>query len=127
MTAKDYQQKGMFSIFLSFFKPHRGLFFLDMVCALFSCVANLAFPYATRFSLQSLLPVNKFGAFFAVMGILALAYLISALCNYVITYLGHLMGVRIEADMRTDVLTHIQTLSFSFFDKNARSAHGMDE
>ena len=114
---KDFK-KNPVRIFASYYKPHMRLFLIDMVCALFSCVANLAFPYATRFSLQSLLPVNKFGAFFAVMGILALAYLISALCNYVITYLGHLMGVRIEADMRTDVLTHIQTLSFSFFDKN---------
>ena len=41
MTTKDYQQKGMFSIFLSFFKPHRGLFFLDMVCALFVALAQV--------------------------------------------------------------------------------------
>lgn len=114
---KDFK-KHPFLTFASYYKPHRRLFYIDMACALFSCAANLAFPYATRYSLQTLLPVNKFGAFFAVMGILALAYLLSALCNYVITYLGHLMGVRIEADMRTDVLTHIQTLSFSFFDKN---------
>ena len=40
MTTKDYQQKGMFSIFLSFFKPHRGLFFLDMVCALFVALVD---------------------------------------------------------------------------------------
>ncbi len=114
---KDFK-KHPFLTFASYYKPHRRLFYIDMACALFSCTANLAFPYATRYSLQTLLPDNKFGAFFAVMGILALAYLLSALCNYVITYLGHLMGVRIEADMRTDVLTHIQTLSFSFFDKN---------
>ena len=44
MTTKDYQQKGMFSIFLSFFKPHRGLFFLDMVCALFVALVDLAYP-----------------------------------------------------------------------------------
>ena len=44
MTTKDYQQKGMFSIFLSFFKPHRGLFFLDMVCALFVALVDLSYP-----------------------------------------------------------------------------------
>lgn len=114
---KDFKKNPLRS-FLAYYKPHRRLFYIDMICALFSCFADLAFPYATRLSLQTLLPDNKFAAFFAVMGILALAYLISALCNYVITYLGHLMGVRIEADMRTDILTHIQTLSFSFFDKN---------
>ena len=94
------------------------LFMLDMLCALVACFADLLFPYITRYSLQSLLPQNMFTAFFVIMGALVLAYVITAVCNYIITYLGHTMGVRVEADMRTDILSHIQTLSFSFFDKN---------
>ncbi len=114
---KDFT-KHPIRIFFSYYKPHRKLFFLDMLCALLACFADLLFPYITRFSLQELLPENRYAAFFAVMGALVLAYLLTALFNYIITYLGHIMGVRIEADMRTDILSHIQTLSFSFFDKN---------
>ena len=114
---KDFQKHPV-RVFFSYYKPHMRLFLLDMVCALIACFADLLFPYITRYSLQNLLPVNLFGAFFAIMSALLLAYVITALCNYIITYLGHTMGVRVEADMRTDILTHIQTLSFSFFDKN---------
>ena len=114
---KDFH-KNPLRVFASYYKPHRGLFALDMLCALAACLADLAFPYATRHALNSMLPNRLFALFFTVMAIMAGAYVIKALCKYIITYLGHLMGVRIEADMRTDLLTHIQGLSFSFFDKN---------
>jgi ATP-binding cassette subfamily B protein len=114
---KDFH-KSPLRVFLSYYRPHRKLFFLDMVCALVACFADLAFPYATRYSLNTILPNGLYKTFFLLMGAMVLAYGLKALCNFIITYLGHLMGVRIEADMRTDILTHIQTLSFSFFDKN---------
>ena len=68
MTTKDYQQKGMFSIFLSFFKPHRGLFFLDMVCALFVALVDLAYPVISRKAINTLLPNLQYKTFFIVMG-----------------------------------------------------------
>ncbi len=114
---RDFHQSPL-RVFASYYKPHWKLFALDMACALAACLADLAFPYATRYTLNTMLPNRLFGLFFTVMGIMAAAYVLKALCKYTITYLGHLMGVRIEADMRTDILTHIQTLSFSFFDKN---------
>ncbi len=117
MPQKDFTAHPL-RVFASYYKPHIRLFALDMFCALVACAADLIFPYATRYTLNSLLPDKLFGLFFAVMAILAGAYVLKAVCKYVITYLGHLMGTRIEADMRTDILTHIQTLSFSFFDRN---------
>ena len=69
MTTKDYQQKGMFSIFLSFFKPHRGLFFLDMVCALFVALVDLAYPVISRKAINTLLPNLQYKTFFLVMRI----------------------------------------------------------
>ena len=117
MKQKDFSAHPL-KLFASYYKPHIRLFALDMFCALVACVADLIFPYATRYTLNTLLPDRLFGLFFAVMAILAGAYIVKAVCKYVITYLGHLMGVRIEADMRTDILTHIQTLSFSYFDHN---------
>jgi ATP-binding cassette subfamily B protein len=114
---KDFHKHPL-QVFISYYRPHWKLFFLDMVCALVACFADLAFPYATRYSLNTVLPNGLYKLFFLLMGIMVAAYVLKAVCNFIITYLGHLMGVRIEADMRTDILTHIQSLSFSFFDKN---------
>ena len=114
---KDFS-RGYLPLFASYYKPHLKLFLLDMVCALCIALVDLAFPYLSRYALNELIPVNLFRAFFAVMVILVLAYLLRALMNYTVTYLGHMMGVRIEADMRRDVFAHMQEMSFSFFDKN---------
>ena len=116
----DHQkfQKSHVSIFLSYYKPHLHLFLLDMACALGIALIDLAFPYVSRLSMQQLLPANLFGAFFAVMGCLLAAYLLRAGMYYIVTYLGHMMGVLIEADIRRDLFGHMQDLSFSFYDKN---------
>ena len=111
-------QRSHVSIFLSYYKPHLHLFVLDMACALGIALIDLAFPYVSRLSMQDLLPQNLFGAFFAVMACLLLAYLLRAGMYYVVTYLGHMMGVLIEADIRRDLFGHMQNLSFSFYDKN---------
>ena len=124
MTTKDYQQKGMFSIFLSFFKPHRGLFFLDMVCALFVALVDLAYPVISRKAINTLLPNLQYKTFFIVMGIVVLAYVVRSLLYYVITYWGHTFGIRVEADVREALFTHMQTLGFDFYDRN-RTGHLM--
>ena len=111
-------QRGYVSIFLSYYKPHLRLFALDMCCILGVAVVDLAFPYASRIALNELLPKNLFAAFFSVMGILLLAYVLRAGMIYFVTYYGHMVGVRIEADIRRDLFHHMQTLSFSFYDKN---------
>ena len=56
MTAKDFQKKSLLSIFLSYFKPHLGLFFLDMACALMISLIDLAFPYVSRMCMYDLIP-----------------------------------------------------------------------
>ena len=124
MTTKDYQQKGMFSIFLSFFKPHRGLFFLDMVCALFVALVDLAYPVISRKAINTLLPNLQYKTFFVVMGIVVLAYVIRSLLYYVITSWGHTFGIRVEADIREALFGHMQTLGFDFYDRN-RTGHLM--
>lgn len=111
-------QRSHVSIFLSYYKPHLHLFLLDMACALGIALIDLAFPYVSRLSMQELLPQDLFGAFFAVMACLLVAYLLRAGMYYIVTYLGHMMGVLIEADIRRDLFGHMQNLSFSFYDKN---------
>ena len=107
-----------FRVFMSFFRPHMGLFILDMACALTASVIDLVFPYVSRLSMTELLPNRLFETFFIVMGIMFLAYVLKGVMYYLITVLGHRMGVYIEADMRHAVFNHMQSLSFSFFDRN---------
>ncbi len=107
-----------FGIFLSYYKPHIKLLAIDLLCALLSCFADLAFPLASRSAMQTLLPERLYGTFFAVMAILLVAYLLKAVLSYVVTVVGHRCGVYLEADMREDLFTHLQTMSFRFFDQN---------
>lgn len=111
-------QRGYVPIFLSYYKPHLKLFILDMCCALGIALVDLAFPAASRQALNELLPKNLYAAFFAVMAILLAAYALRSVMYFIVTYWGHMMGVRIEADIRRDLFSHMQDLSFSFYDKN---------
>ncbi len=116
--ASNRFKRGYVPIFLSYYKPHLGLFILDMCCALGIALVDLAFPWASKEAMQQLLPKNMFGAFFAVMAILLVAYALRSVMYFIVTYWGHMMGVRIEADIRRDLFGHMQDLSFSFYDKN---------
>ena len=73
-APKDTFQKGHLSIFLSYYKPHMAIFLLDMACALGICLVDLLFPMASRTALNELLPQGLFTAFFALMAVLAAAY-----------------------------------------------------
>ena len=124
MTTKEFQTRGTLSIFFHYFKAHRRLFALDMTCALLMSLVDLAFPYVSRTCMYDLLPNNLYGTFFAVMGIMLVAYIIRAGLQYIVCYGGHTFGILVEADIRRDLFTHIQTLSFGFYDKN-RTGHLM--
>ena len=123
---KDFKNWGHFRIFISYFRPHMGLFALDMVCALLIALVDLLFPYASRLCLYELIPGNLYGAFFAVVGVIVAAYLLRAVLQYVVVYWGHAFGILVEADIREDLFTHLQTLPVSFFDKN-RTGHLMSQ
>lgn len=114
---KDYTQKPL-KIFMSYIAGHKKLFALDMSCALLVSIIDLVFPYVSRTSMNRLLPGKLFTLFFTVMALMVAAYVVKAGLYYIITVLGHRMGVLIEADMRRDVFNHMQDLSCSFYDKN---------
>ena len=124
MTTSDFQRKRPLGIFLSYFRPHIWLFVLDMTCALLIALIDLAFPYISRMCMYDLIPESKYQAFFAVIGILLIAYVIRSVLQYVVCYWGHTFGVLVEADIRRDLFSHLQTLSFGFYDKN-RTGHLM--
>ena len=117
-NQKDFKDRGYLRIFASYYKPHWKLFLLDMVCALLICTVDLLFPMVSREAMQNLLPNQLFATFFIVMAALALAYVLKGVFYFIVTYWGHLLGVRMEADIRRDLFSHMQDLSFSFYDKN---------
>ena len=88
MTTKDFQRKSRMGIFLSYFRPHRALFLLDMCCAFFISLVDLAFPLVSRTAMYDLLPNRAFQAFFVLMAIVVAAFVIRSLLYYVVTYWG---------------------------------------
>ena len=117
MQKIDFRQNGL-RVFLSYFKPHWKLFTLDMICAIGISVIDLIFPILSRTAMQRLLPNKLFTTFFLFTAIMLLSYLLKGALYYVITVIGHGVGVLVEADMRRDAFTHLQDLSFSFYDHN---------
>ena len=118
MNRKIDFSRSKLSVFAAYLYPHRRAFALDMVLSLTVALVDLVFPYIARYSMNAMLPQRLFSSFFTVMALLFGAYLLRAWFQYLITIVGHRMGTLVEADMRRDVFTHMQSLSFSFFDRN---------
>ena len=117
MNVKASDPKaGKLQIFASYIYPHRKLFAIDMTLSVMIALTDLVFPYVSRWSMHHLLPEKMFQAFFAVMAVIFIAYMLKAFFQYKVTVIGHGMGTLVEADMRQDIFTHMQELSFSFFD-----------
>ena len=113
----DYHDKPL-KIFAAYVLAHKGLFAIDMLCALAASAIDLVFPYVSRSAMTTLLPQKLYRTFFVVMAILVAAYLGKSVFYYLITVVGHRMGVLTESDMRRDIFTHMQDLSCSFYDRN---------
>ncbi len=113
----NYHDKPL-KIFMAYVLAHRGLFAIDMVCALAVAAIDLVFPWVSRTAMNTLLPQKLFTTFFTVMAVMVAAYFLKSVLYYVITVVGHRMGVLTESDMRRDIFTHMQDLSCSFYDKN---------
>ena len=98
MTTEQYRTRSGLSIFLSFFSPHRGLFFLDLACALVVALIDLAYPIVSRYAMRTLLPQNAYRAFFTVMLVVVAAYALRALlylCHHLLgPYVRHPRGGR---------------------------------
>ena len=110
-----------FKRFLQYYKPYKGIFFMDLFCALIMCVVDLSFPlilsYCTgKFFLKSSNEILK-GVLFLGIGLLIM-YVIRALCRYYVSCQGHVMGANMESDMRQDLFNQYQRLSFSYYDKH---------
>ena len=118
MKEKIDFNRSKLSVFAAYIRPHKAAFAVDMGLSVAVALVDLIFPLVSRRSMQALLPQGLFRAFFSVMSIVFLAYLLRAWFMYLVTVIGHRMGTMVEADMRRDVFMHMQDLSYSFFDRN---------
>jgi len=118
MTTKEFQKKRPLAIFLSYFKNHKGLFAVDMLCALAIAGIDLLFPLVTRSALYDMLPNQMYKTFFIIMVAVVGCYVLRSLLQYTVAYYGHTFGIRVEADIRRDLFRHMQELSFDFYDRN---------
>ncbi|NMA55627.1 MAG: ABC transporter ATP-binding protein [Firmicutes bacterium] len=116
MSKRDYT-KNKLIIFMSFYRDHLGIFLLDLFCALMMATIDLAFPLLSRYALNTLLPKGMFSFFFVLVASLIVMFIFRSIFSYIVTYVGHNLGVLIEADMRREVFSHLQTLSFNFYDQ----------
>ena len=107
----------MFKKFVSYYAPHRRLFFGDMTCSLLVAVCNMFFPLITRNIINVYVPQRNMRLLLTWAAVLLALYVFKACLGYFIQYYGHMMGVRIQVDMRRDAFRHLQRLPFSFYDK----------
>ncbi len=108
----------MLKRFFAYYRPHLGIFILDMLASLVVALVGIFYPMVTRTMLNDLIP-NKNYRMVVLFGIvLLLLYLVRMLLNYFIQYYGHVMGVRMQAEMRSDMFEHLEKLPFKYFDNN---------
>lgn len=112
----------MIKRFVKYYAPHKRLFFADMVCALVLAVCDLVYPEITRKMLNTYIPDGKLKMLLVLAAVLLSVYVLKMLLNYFVQYYGHIVGVRMQADMRRDVFSHLQQLPLTYFDKNKTGA-----
>ncbi|MCM3002037.1 ABC transporter ATP-binding protein [Paenibacillus cellulositrophicus] len=108
--------------FFAYYKPYKGLFILDFVCAVFAGLLELAFPLAVSHFIDNLLPSKDWAIIVVACLALLAIYGLNMVLQYIVTYWGHMLGINIETDMRKKLFDHIQKLSFRFFD-NHKTGH----
>ena len=114
MLGVDYLIKK----FISYYKPHKTLFFIDMFFAFLISLADLIFPIFTRNMINEIIPEGRMDLLLKWTVVMIFLFFLRFVSFYIVSYWGHLLGVRIEYDMRKDVFTHLQTLPFSYYDDN---------
>ena len=112
------KKKGLIKRFVRYYKPHKKLFVIDMACAFLISVFNLVYPYITKEIINNYVPNKLLYYLLAGAGLLLGLYAIKAALNFVLQYWGHLVGTRMQADMRRELFGHLQKLPFTYFDNN---------
>lgn len=108
----------MLRSFAHYYKPHWKLFVFDMICALVAAGCDLVYPVVSRNIINTYIPDKNIRLILTWCAALLVIYIIQTIMQYFMQYQGHIVGVRMQADMRRDVFTHLQRLPFSYFDEH---------
>ncbi len=120
MPIKEKRKKEMKMLkrFISYYKPHRKMLLLDMLAAFFISVIGMVYPVVTNNMLNDYIPGKKYQTI-VIAGVTVLAlYIIRMLLRYFVQYYGHVIGVKMQSEMRKDLFNHLQKLPFGFYDNN---------
>lgn len=116
--------EAMIKKFIKYYKPHLGLFILDMFCAFLISGTDLVYPMVTRTLINNVIPDKNIQLIFKIGFFMLILYGIRMLLEYIVGYYGHVLGVKMEYDMRKEMFSHVQDLPFKFFD-NTKTGHIM--
>lgn len=108
----------MLKRFISYYKPHKLMFMLDMIAALLISITGMVYPIVTRTMLNDYIPSANYKAIIIAGAIVLTLYIIRLLLRYFVQYYGHIIGVKMQSQMRKDLFSHLQRLPFSFYDNN---------
>ena len=108
----------MFKKFISYYRNHLGLFILDMIAALLMAGIDLVYPYFTGIFMDDYIPNGKIQSMVIVSLTLLILFIIRLICSHIVNYWGHIMGCKMEFDMRQDLFKKFQSLNFSYYDEN---------
>ncbi len=114
----------MLKRFVSYYKPHKTLFFVDMFFSFLISVFDLIFPIFTRNMINVVIPNGQMNLLFKWSVFMIVLFVFRYISSYIVAYWGHILGVRIEQAMREDIFAHLQTLPFSYYD-NTKTGHIM--
>ena len=107
----------MIKRFIAYYKPHRVLFIIDMLCSVIIALCDLIYPIIAKNIINVYVPARALNAILYAALLLTFIYLLKYALNYYVCYWGHVVGVRMQADMRRDLFAHLGKLPFSFFDE----------
>ena len=108
----------MLKKFISYYRPERKIFVLDMLASLMVAILGLTFPIMTRRMLNTYIPDRNIRMIIFAAVIVLFMYALRALLQFFIQYQGHMMGTRIQAQMRRDMFDHLETLPYKYYDNN---------
>lgn len=104
--------------FFSYYRPYKGLFILDFSCAILVALIELAFPIVLNKVIDDILPDGELKWIIMASLLLFALYIFNSILHFIVSYWGHMLGINIETDMRKESFSHVQKLSFRYFDNN---------
>jgi len=110
--------------FISYYKPHKKLFIIDMIFAFLISIFDLVFPMVSREIVNQIVPAGRMDLLVKWTIVMMILFILRYISYYIVSYWGHVLGVYIEHDMRRDLFSHLQTLPFSYYD-NTKTGHIM--